>query len=609
MAIEIFNSSTPIVGADFEWDYENDFGYQSAGDGPFAGISPWRQATSSLHHGAAQEVYSTTIKYKGTRSWKCTNRAYDAPGDAWDSWRNSHEFQNDNALRTVRPLSANGTTYWFGQAIYLEGDDWIKTLRPITATGSTWGTLLCDIHYGTSGYSNTGSYNNCTIEIGDKPYHAPGGGTVGMTLTITGDSRDLQDYGGSLEYLKIQETIIADISPYRNRWNSLVIAMTRGNTLGVGRTRIWWNSVLIYDSQGDANFLNAVPYNPTDTESNNGNFGWLYFKNGMYTALWGAQSNSVTEPANEWNTAGQATSRTAYYDDFKFTVDGSLSDVNPGVDDNGIMWDGSAEFNNLPADTDLLDTTISFPNLVGANSQWQTPGIRGFRNGPDVNYPETDSSFTYAGYGQSMKFFIQGGTGALSRSQIVQSGGIRNLVGYAWNNTTHWFGMAMYIPNTWPIGDNGGSSGRTTLFDQHRLGDEPGTAPGFGLSVSAIDGAMSWRREIVAEQNEDIPFSPALNVADIWGRWSVWVFEVKVSKDTNGGLYRVWLDDTLILERLNVTTIEPGTNDYGYYKWGPYTPWHANAGASSQDKTMWIDQVKVGEAESGASYNNVRPKL
>ena len=164
---------------------------------------------------------------------------------------------------------------------------------------------------------------------------------------------------------------------------------------------------------------------------------------------------------------------------------------------------------------------------------------------------------TYSG-DLALKFHVPGNSNGGSdidfRSEITTRGYNRGETN--WEGSTHWIGWAFKLAGDYPTNEDVNS--RTVIFQTHRIANDVGRSPTWGLRVQG-DGSMVLTQEFISAPNTRIPLP--IRADDIRGKWVRAIVQVKYHGSE--GFIRVWMDDVLVLDRFNVTTWEPEAEYFG----------------------------------------------
>jgi hypothetical protein len=254
-----------------------------------------------------------------------------------------------------------------------------------------------------------------------------------------------------------------------------------------------------------------------------------------------------------------------------------------------VLWYASAE--NQP-----------LGNLNTAD--WVSDGLgdyRGFRNGAKI--PQVVDNRLYGG-AQGLEFEVLGnnvGGDGNFRCEITTQG--YNRRSNNWQGVHQFVGFSMWIDDGWTLEPENGSN-TTLLFNTHYESNDPTPAgsPPIGVRVRCNDGMLILDQEIEPAANQD--WTLGVTVDELKGRWVRWVLEWEL-QGTPTGFFRLWFDDVLIIEQTDVITYSPSANQMCYYKWGLYPSYHQNR--SAQDKKIWVDEMRIADANQGAQYATVDP--
>jgi hypothetical protein len=206
----------------------------------------------------------------------------------------------------------------------------------------------------------------------------------------------------------------------------------------------------------------------------------------------------------------------------------------------------------------------------------------------------------------AMKFFVPGGSTTAFRSQLTTQGADRWNTN--WDGIHHFVGYKFLVEN-FPYNDTAPANA-TYFMDLHQVTNDPPD----GEDWSGILGFKTYPdgRLHLAQERFSLPNPPDVfftgeytHLQQIENQWTDFVMEWLCTASTNGFI-KIWINDKLVCE-YNGQTYDPNATYFGYYKFGLYPSYHKWDGLTAQDKTMYIDDIRIADAAQGGTYHSVRP--
>tara|TARA_Y100000114_G_scaffold43216_1_gene38664 strand:- start:15329 stop:18115 length:2787 start_codon:yes stop_codon:yes gene_type:complete len=174
-----------------------------------------------------------------------------------------------------------------------------------------------------------------------------------------------------------------------------------------------------------------------------------------------------------------------------------------------------------------------------------------------------------------------------------------------WEGHHVFWGAAMKFDTTWPVGD--GTVDDSTIVGQFHCDEDNAncTSPPIAMRVRAHNGEICvWREYTIAVNTcTDV----GVNVNDIKGGWSTFIWEILFSETTDG-IVRLWIDDSLVYEDTGAYSMQPNSGNFGFYKGcGLYASWHRDRD-TEEEKILYCDEMRVVDVDDdNGTYADVNP--